>query len=413
MGCAPLTEQSLAGRRFGAYDVLEELGSGGMGRVYRAKNVTLERIVALKTLAPLYSADQGFVQRFLKEARAAARLNHPNIVQIYDFGCEGGVYYLAMEYVDGPSLRTLLGHARLGERDGVVLIRHAVAALAVAHAEGIVHRDIKPDNLMLTAKRDRLKLVDLGIAKRMDEEKGLTQTGQAVGTPHYISPEQIRGVKDIDARADIYSLGATFFQLVTGHAPYEGTSGALVMSMHLTHPLPDPRRYAPGLSEGVCRVLRKMMAKERGERYPDVHALDLDLYRLQIGETPEPVEPSASGIATLVSSDRGEKALGARAPSPPDAGSAPAAPHADVRPAKPPPAAPAPAPTPAPTFREEDLHFVEVELARHIGPLARVLVKRAAKSAANLVALGAALEKNVPDEEGRRAFRAVVRARAN
>jgi eukaryotic-like serine/threonine-protein kinase len=410
-----LTEQSLAGRRFGAYEVLEELGSGGMGTVYRARNVTLERIVALKTLAPHLSSDQGFVQRFLKEARAAARLNHPSIVQIYDFGCEGGVYYLAMEYVDGQSLRAFLKRARLAERDALLLIRHAVAALAVAHAQGIVHRDIKPDNLMLTAKRDRLKLVDLGIAKCMGEDQGTTQTGQAVGTPHYISPEQIRGVKDIDARADIYSLGATFFQLVTGHPPYEGGSGALVMSMHLTHPLPDPRKYVPGLSEGVCRVLRKMMAKEREERYPDVHALDRDLYRLQIGETVEPDEPTSSGIETLIGSERGETRPSAHAPSPPGAGVAPATPQPEARPATPPPAPPATpvsTPTSAPTFREEDLHFVEVELARRIGPLARVLVKRAAQSSASLVALGAALADNIPDEEERRAFRTAVRARA-
>jgi serine/threonine protein kinase len=417
-----LTEQSLAGRRFGAYEVLEELGSGGMGKVYRAKNVTLERVVALKTLAPQFSADQGFVQRFLKEARAAARLNHPNIVQIYDFGCEEGLYYLAMEYVDGQSLQTLLKRGHFSESNALLVIRHAVRALAVAHAGGIVHRDIKPDNLMLTVKGE-LKLVDLGIAKRVNEDQGLTQTGQAVGTPLYISPEQIRGVKDIDARADIYSLGATFYQLVTGHAPYKGTSGAVVMTMHLTHPLPDPRKYAPGLSEGVCRVLRKMMAKEREERYPDVYALDRDLYRLQIGELPEPDEPTVSGITTLIDSERVETPPGMRAPSKLGAGltpepgpigsrARPATQHPEARHATPPPATPAPTPAPAPTFREEDLHFVEVELARHIGPLARLLVKKAAKSTANLVALGAALANQIPDEEGRRAFRSAIRARA-
>ncbi|HTY40524.1 MAG TPA: serine/threonine-protein kinase [Thermoanaerobaculia bacterium] len=411
-----MTEQDLVGRRFGAYDVLEVLGTGGMGKVYKARNVTLERVVALKTLAAQFSTDDAFVQRFLKEARAAARLNHPNIVQIYDFGCEEGVYFLAMEYVDGPSLRKLLGHARLAERDAVLLIRHAVAALAVAHAQGLVHRDIKPDNLMLTAKRDRLKLVDLGIAKRIDEDQGLTQTGQAVGTPQYISPEQIRGVKHIDARADIYSLGATFFQLVTGHAPFEGTSGALIMSMHLTHPLPDPRTYVPELSIGVCRVLRKMMAKDRDERYRDVQALDRDLYRLQIGETPEPDEPSASGIATFVSAEQPPAEHRApvhdRAAAAPPPAPSQAAPVPEARAAA--PAEPAsPAPGAAPAFREEDLHFVEVELARRIGPLAKVLVKRAAKSASNLVALGAALADNIPDEEERREFRAAVRARAS
>jgi serine/threonine protein kinase len=414
-----LTDQNLAGRRFGAYEVLDILGSGGMGRVYRARNVTLDRVVALKTLAPQFSADSGFVQRFLKEARAAARLNHPNIVQIYDFGCEEGTYYLAMEYVDGPSLRALLGKARLNERDAVLLVRHAVAALAVAHAQGIVHRDIKPDNLMLTSRRDRLKLVDLGIAKRLDEDQVLTQTGQAVGTPQYISPEQIRGVRDIDARADIYSLGATFFQLVTGHAPYEGTSGAMIMSMHLTHPLPDPRTYVPELSEGVCRVLRKMMAKDRDERYRDVHSLDRDLYKLQIGETPQPLEPTASAIATFVSAE----VEPAHASPPPSAAHGPQPSRGHVEPSRAPAEPHAPAPTPAPpaaaagpptpAFREEDLHFVEVELARQIGPLAKVLVKRAAKTAPNLVALGAALADNIPEEDGRRAFRAAVRARAN
>ncbi|MDQ6892616.1 MAG: serine/threonine protein kinase, partial [Acidobacteriota bacterium] len=295
-----MTEQSLAGRRFGAYEVLEELGSGGMGKVYRAKNVMLERIVALKTLSPFLSSDQAFVQRFLKEARVAARLNHPNIVQIYDFGCVEGIHYLAMEYVDGQSLRALLKHGRLSEFESIQIVRQAARALGVAHALGIVHRDVKPDNLMLTRKGE-LKLVDLGIAKRVDEEQGqaLTQTGQAVGTPHYISPEQIRGLKDIDARSDIYSLGATLYHLLTGQAPYKGTSGALVMSMHLTAPLPDPRQYEPSLSDAICRVLRKAMAKNPEERYSDVGALDRDLQRVLTGETPEADEPSITGIATM------------------------------------------------------------------------------------------------------------------
>jgi serine/threonine-protein kinase len=240
----------------------------------------------------------------------------------------------------------------------------------------------------------------------VDEEQGMTQTGQAVGTPQYISPEQIRGARDIDARADIYSLGATFYQLVTGHAPYKGTSGALVMSMHLTHPLPDPRIYEPGLSDGVCRVLGKMLAKEREERYPDVYALDRDLYRLQSGEMPEAGGIAATNVATLADFDTIAMVPGTRAPSLPGAGLTPT-----PGPIGSPPT-PTPTPTPTLSFREEDLHFVEVELARHIGPLARVLVKKAARSAASLVALGAALADNIPDEEGRRAFRAAVRARA-
>jgi len=406
------SEGSLAGRRFGHYEVLEELGSGGMGRVYRARNVALDRVVALKTLAPQFSADEGFVRRFQKEARAAARLNHPSIVQIYDFGNEDGVYYLAMEFVDGSSLRTLLKKFRFRERDALLVMRHTVAALAVAHAEGIIHRDIKPDNIMLTARGDKVKLVDLGIAKTLGEDQSLTQTGQAVGTPDYIAPEQIRGLRNIDARADIYSLGATYFQLVTGHAPYQGTSGAMVMSMHLTDPLPDPRMYEPTLSEGLVRVLRKMMAKERDDRYPDVQALDRDLYRMQIGEPVEAADTSVSAIATFVDP---------RTPPSPPLSAASVSPAPTPVPSTPPPVAQAPAPPPstpvpasqAPLFREEDLHFVEVELAKRIGPLARVLVKKAARTAPNLVALGAAVADQIPDEEERRSFRNAVRARAN
>jgi len=369
------------GSRFGDYEILAELGSGGMGKVYRARDLTLERLVALKTLAPQFGSDAGFVQRFLKEARAAARLNHPNIVQIYDFGQVDETYYLAMEYVDGHSLGAYLRRGHFGERDALLVVRHAARALAVAHAEGLVHRDIKPDNLMLTSKGE-VKLVDLGIAKRVDEDQSLTQTGQAVGTPHYISPEQIRGSRDIDARADIYSLGATLYHLVTGHTPFPGSSGALVMSMHLVQPLADPRTYVPALSEGICRVIRKMMAKSRDERYPDVDALDRDLYRLQTGETPEPDEPGETAVETLVRE---------RPPSSPETRA-----HA---------AEPAPAPLPHPAFDSGTLHRIEDLLAADVGPMASVLVRRAAKSSPTLEALCEDLAGQVESGARREVFR--------
>ena len=367
------------GARFGDYEILAELGAGGMGRVYRAKDLTLERTVALKTLAPQFGSDAGFVQRFLKEARAAARLNHPNIVQIYDFGQEGDTYYLAMEYVDGASLGAYLRRGHFTERDAILVVRHACRALSVAHAEGLVHRDIKPDNLMLTSKGE-VKLVDLGIAKRVDEDQSLTQTGQAVGTPHYISPEQIRGLRDIDARADIYSLGATLYHLVTGHTPFRGTSGALVMSMHLAQPLADPRTYRPELSEGLCRVIRKMMAKDRAERYPDADALDRDLYRLQTGEMPEAAEPGETAVETLVRPE---------APAPRGrSGSAPAL-----------------TPAPHPAFDSGVLNRVEELLASDVGPMARVLVRRAAKTSPTLEALCGELAEQVTAGPTREAFR--------
>jgi eukaryotic-like serine/threonine-protein kinase len=368
------------GTRFGDYEILAELGAGGMGRVYRARDLTLERTVALKTLAAQFGGDAGFVQRFLKEARAAARLNHPNIVQIYDFGQEGETYYLAMEYVDGHSLGAYLKRGHFTERDAILVVRHACRALAVAHAEGLVHRDIKPDNLMLTGKGE-VKLVDLGIAKRVDEDQALTQTGQAVGTPHYISPEQIKGLRDIDARADVYSLGATLYHLVTGHTPFRGTSGALVMSMHLAQPLADPRTYVPGLSEGLCRVIRKMMAKDRGERYADADALDRDLYRLQTGEMPEAAEPGATAVETLVTPE-------------------PTAPRGRSG------SAPAVTPAPHPAFDSGVLNRVEELLANDVGPMARVLVRRAAKSSPTLEALCGELAEQVAAGPARDAFRA-------
>ncbi len=479
-----MSEAIPVGSRFGDYEILEELGAGGMGKVYRARDATLERVVALKMLAPALSKDQEYVRRFLKEARAVARLNHPNIVQIYDFGCVDSIYYLAMEFVDGHSLGHTLRTRRFSEADALQIVRQVCKALSVAHAEGIVHRDIKPDNLMLTSRGD-LKLVDLGIAKRVDEDQSITQTGQSIGTPHYISPEQIRGQKDIDARADVYSLGATLYHLVTGHTPFKGSSGALVMSMHLVEPLPDPRQWEPTLSEGLCRVLRKMMAKERDERYPDIAVLEVDLHRLQAGQTPKPVEPRATALDSTSSMTlemgaarrepafdsavlaRIEESLAAsigpmarvivrktaktaasldalceelarqlapgsdrdafcakclacgKAPTGP--GKLPTGPQAPsatpARPAvsrsvtgeNPPGTFPPGTSSRAPFGTDEDLAVLEAELAKQIGPLARVLVKKAVKSTLTLADLSSKLEESIPGEAGRRAFREAVR----
>ncbi len=479
-----MVEAIPVGATFGGYEILAELGAGGMGVVYRARDTTLERIVALKTLAPALSKDAAYVQRFLKEARAVARLNHPNIVQIYDFGCEEAIYYLAMEFVDGRSLGHHLRAGRFPESVALGVIRQACTALAVAHAEGLVHRDIKPDNLMLTTK-GVLKLVDLGIAKRVNEDQSLTLTGQAIGTPHYVSPEQIRGQKDIDARADIYSLGATLYHLVTGRTPFTGASGALVLTMHLIEPLPDPRQYEPSLSEGLCRILGKMMAKDREERYRDVASLDADFRVLTEGGAPPgtertPFDTTATLPAAGATAARREPAFDpvvlarieenlavaigpmARvivrrtakiAPSlealceelarqlepgsgreafcekclacgraPTGATKSPTGPRAaTVLPAAggtPPPggaATPAGGRTPSgsrtPAFGEADLAALEAELARQIGPLARVLVRKGARGARSLSDLASGLEEQIPGPEGRQAFREGIRRR--
>ena len=373
-----MTEPTAPGGRFGGFEILEPLGAGGMGRVFRARDLALDRVVALKVLAPELSHDEAFVQRFQREARAVARLNHPNIVQIYGVGSVDGVHYLSMEYLDGLSLGHYLKSGHWPESEAILIARQVCQALRVAHAAGLVHRDIKPDNLILT-RQGEIKVVDLGIAKRVDDDQSMTQSGSAVGTPHYIAPEQVQGRRDVDGRADIYSLGATLYHLVTGHTPFSGTSGAHVMSMHLFAPLPDPRSFEPALSEGICQVLRMMMAKQREERYADVHALDLDLYRLQTGLAPQPVEPSATAIG-------GSFMAGAQG------GGA--------------------APTPT-GFAAATLSAVEKNLAQEIGPLARVLVRQAARSAASLEALYGTLAEQVAPGPAREAFLSRCRAQGD
>ncbi|MEO8196229.1 MAG: serine/threonine-protein kinase [Thermoanaerobaculia bacterium] len=373
------------GSWFGDYQILDLLGVGGMGNVYRAREKMLDRVVALKTLSPELGNEPSFVERFLKEARAVARLNHPNIVQVFAFGAVQEVYYLAMELLDGSSLgHYLKANGRWSEYEAITIVRYICRALAVAHAQGLVHRDIKPDNVILTHAGE-VKLVDLGIAKQMGEEHSLTQTGTAIGTPNYIAPEQILGQRDIDGRADIYSLGATLYHLVTGRVPFQGSSGPHVMSMHLVEPFPDPRNFEPSISEGFCLVLRKMMARDRDERYTDVTSLDADLYRLQTGAAPEAQEPAA----TLVSSEFQLPGSGGGQASRP--GTAAEGERTSITPA---------------TFDPKILRRIEEHLSVQIGPMAKVLVRRMASASPTLTALCDELAKQVSPGPGRENFRA-------
>jgi len=384
------------GRTFGSYEVQEELGRGGMGRVFRARHVTLEREVALKLLAEQYAEDEFYVQRFLKEARAAARLNHPSIVQIYDFGKHGPYWFIAMELVDGRSLAHFLKEwGPFTEPNAVALARQVLTALSVAHAAGIVHRDIKPDNLIL-GRKGVVKLVDLGLAKKIDDP-GASSTGFAAGTPYYISPEQIEGRADVDGRADLYSLGATLFQLVTGQVPFPGPSSAVIMSRHLNERPPDPRTLAPSLSAGFSAILLRLLSRERDRRPRSAEEAEREFALLQSGaplpyaapEAPAPdgCDPSSSAFETAFSSPV----------------SAPAAvpwPRPAAEPAtRVPSGAESSAAWDAAAFRR-----VEERLASRVGPLARVLVRKAAKEASDFPDLCRRLAEQVPDAEARTSF---------
>lgn len=398
------------GRTFGAYEVLEELGRGGMGRVFRARHVTLEREVALKLLAEQFSEDEFYVQRFLKEARAAARLNHPGIVQIYDFGQVGSHWYLAMELVEGRSLAHFLKTwGRFSELNAVVLARQTLTALGVAHAAGIVHRDIKPDNVIL-AKKGVVKLVDLGLAKKIDDP-GASSTGFAAGTPYYISPEQIEGRSDVDGRADLYSLGATLFQLVTGQVPFPGPSSAVIMSRHLNERPPDPRELTPELSEGFCVAVLRLMARERERRPQSAEEAEREFAALQAG-TVRTTPPAPGGPAPKPAADPGSSAFETAISN---ALESPAAVPWPRRAALPPELATPPPPgvaalpdSPAASgiadWDPDVYRRVEERLAVRVGPLARVLVRKAARERLDFEGLCRRLAEQIPDEGERPAF---------
>jgi serine/threonine-protein kinase len=261
------------------YELYEQISQGGMGCVFRGRQLSMNRVVAVKVLSSLLTDDASYVQRFFLEARAAGRLNHPNIVHAIDVGAVDGMHYLVMEYVEGSSLRDELNRGGpMPEARVVEIARQVADALEYIRRHALVHRDIKPENLMLSAD-GTVRICDFGLARRAEQPGSITDADSLVGTPQYMAPEQINGEADIDIRADLYALGGTLFFLATGRLPYEAATGAEIMSKHLTHPVPDPRAHVPGLGAGFAAILMKLLAKSRGDRYRTpqelVEALDV------------------------------------------------------------------------------------------------------------------------------------------
>jgi predicted Ser/Thr protein kinase len=219
-GFVPPTPDELAGR-FGQLEILELVGRGGMGAVYKARQKHLDRLVAVKILPPGIGGDPSFSERFAREARSLARLSHPSIVGVYDFGQADGLFYFVMEYIDGTNLRRLIESRSLSPREALAIVPQICDALQFAHDEGIVHRDIKPENVLVD-RRGRVKIADFGLAKllgRTETDRTLTGTNQVMGTPHYMAPEQVEDPQHVDHRADIYSLGVVFYEMLTGELP--------------------------------------------------------------------------------------------------------------------------------------------------------------------------------------------------
>ncbi len=267
--------------KFRGYEIISTLGEGGLGTVYKARQVSMNRMVALKVLHRQWMDDNEFRKRFVLEARIVGKLSHQNLIQVYDVGKQGDYYYFSMEFVDGKTVEDFIEESpgkRLDVGEAVDIVIQVVRAVRFYKDFDIVHRDIKPSNIMIT-RSGLIKLGDFGFVKsQLDRELG--SEGMVLGTPDYIAPEQAMGKPNVDYRADIYSLGASFYHMLTGRPPFEGTPSK-VMLKHTRETPEDPKKLRPSLEDDVCEVLNKMLEKEPDARYCNLNLLFADLERLQ------------------------------------------------------------------------------------------------------------------------------------
>src|ERR671923_471779 len=289
----------------GRYRVENELGRGGMAKVYRGQDTVLGRTVAIKILAPQYAEDQGFVQRFRREAQAAARLNHPNLVGVYDTGSDDGVHYIVMEYIEGRTLGDYLsGGGRIMPQRAIDIADAVTSALAAAHAEGVIHRDIKPGNIMITPRGD-VKVTDFGIARVVAGADTVAQTAAVLGTASYLSPEQAQG-QPVDIRSDIYSLGCVLFEMVTGRPPFPGDSPVAVASKHVLEQPTPPSQINRDVSPDLDAVILRALAKNPANRYQSATEMREDLERVKRGQPVEatPLLPAGVGTTQVIQRDQ-------------------------------------------------------------------------------------------------------------
>lgn len=301
-----IVEAEKSGQKIPGYRVISKLGAGAMASVFKAKQLSLDRTVAIKVLPRKFSSNPQFIERFYAEGRAAAQLNHPNIVQAYDVGKAGDYHYFVMEFVDGRTVYDeIVKHKRYAERDALEIVIQMAEALQHAHERGLIHRDVKPKNIMIN-QQGMAKLADMGLARAVsDKEMAEAEAGKAFGTPYYISPEQIRGELRIGPPADIYSLGATLYHMVTGSVPFDGKNPSAVMHKHLKAELVPPDHVNPKLSAGVSEVIEMMMAKDGKRRYQNCRDLLIDLRAVRERKSPPLAhkEAPAAALAELAQAE--------------------------------------------------------------------------------------------------------------
>ncbi len=260
------------GENIGPYRIVEQLGQGGMATVYKAYHASLDRYVAIKVLHPAFTEDPNFLARFQREARVVARLEHPNIVPIYDYSEHEGRPYLVMKFIEGETLKAAMERAPLSLAQTLTILEAVGAALAYAHEQNVLHRDVKPSNVLL-AKDKNIYLADFGLARMAQMGESSLTSDRLVGTPQYISPEQALSKPNLDARTDVYSLGVTLYEMVVGRVPFNADTPFAIIHDHIYTPLPLPRQVNPQVPEAVERVLLRALAKDPNDRFADVSSL--------------------------------------------------------------------------------------------------------------------------------------------
>jgi beta-lactam-binding protein with PASTA domain/predicted Ser/Thr protein kinase len=292
----------------GRYQIVKHLARGGMAEVYLARDLLLDRPVALKVLFPEFATDRSFVERFRREARSAANLNHPNIVSIYDWGEEEGTYFIVMEYVDGLTLRDVVRRqGPLAATRAAEIGADIAAALHFAHVGGVIHRDVKPGNVLITTSQ--VKVTDFGIARAGDPAESLTQAGAVMGTATYFSPEQAQG-HVVDPRTDVYSLGVVLYEMVTGRPPFTGENPVSIAYQHVREEPVPPSSHNAAVPPVFDAIVGKAMAKNRAARYTSAEELRADLLRFAAGQpvsvvpAPPPVAEPAAAVTGVMPSAR-------------------------------------------------------------------------------------------------------------
>lgn len=260
------------GENVGPYQIIEQLGQGGMASVYKAYHAALDRYVALKVLHQAFNEDSTFISRFQREARVVAKLEHPNIVPVYDYAEQEGRPYLVMKFIEGDTLKARMALAPLSSHEIEQVVESVGSALGYAHKQGVLHRDVKPSNVLISGE-NVMYLADFGLARIAVAGESTLSTDSVMGTPQYISPEQAMGRKDLDARTDIYSFGVMLYEMVVGQVPFSADTPFSIIHDHIYTPLPLPRSVNPNVPEPVQRVLLKALAKNREDRYQTVNEL--------------------------------------------------------------------------------------------------------------------------------------------